>query len=118
MSRPRDEESATRLVFRALRLVLRRIGRALRGQVVQMVGGPARTRVVVMFGLVLALSGADAATVGAVAPQLESSLHINNTEIGLLSTVSLLVGALFVIPVGFLVDRVKRMPLLSGSIVL
>src|SRR5204862_3785074 len=54
----------------------------------------------------------------AVAPQLESSLHINNTDIGLLSTVSLLVGALFVIPVGFLVDRVKRMPLLSGSIVL
>lgn len=94
------------------------IGRAMRGQLVQMVGGPARARVVTLFGLVLALSGADAATVGAVAPQLEASLHINNTEIGLLSTVSLLVGALFVIPVGFLVDRIKRMPLLSGSIVL
>jgi MFS family permease len=83
-----------------------------------MVGGPARARVVTMFALVLALSGADAATVGAVAPQLESSLHISNTEIGLLSTVSLLVGALFVVPVGFLVDRIKRMPLLSVSIVL
>jgi MFS family permease len=94
------------------------IGRALRGQVVQIVGGPARTRVVTLFGLVLALSGADAATVGAVAPQLKASLGIGTTEIGLLSTVSLLVGALFVIPVGFLVDRFKRMPLLSGSIVL
>ena len=102
----------------SLASMARWVGRALRGQVVQMVGGPARTRVVVMFGLVLALSGADAATVGAVAPQLEAALKINNTEIGLLSTVSLLVGALFVIPVGFLVDRVKRMPLLSGSIVL
>ncbi|MBV9165729.1 MAG: MFS transporter [Solirubrobacterales bacterium] len=94
------------------------IGRALRGQVVQAVGGPARARVITLFGLVLALSGADAATVGAVAPQLQASLHITIAEIGVLSTVSLLVGALFVIPVGLLVDRIKRMPLLSGSIVL
>ncbi len=94
------------------------IGRALRGQVVRSVGGAARTRVVVMFGLVLALSGADAATIGAVAPQLHKELGIGTTEIGLLSTVALLVGAVFVIPVGFLVDRIKRMPLLSGSIVL
>jgi hypothetical protein len=48
----------------------RRFGRLLRGQVVRTIGGPARTRVVVLFGAVLALSGADAATVGAVAPQL------------------------------------------------
>jgi MFS family permease len=74
--------------------------------------------VVTLFGLVLALSGADAATVGAVAPQLKSSLHITIAEIGLLSTASLLVGALFVIPVGLLVDRIKRVPLLSASIVL
>jgi MFS family permease len=118
MNRSREEESPTRLVLRALGLVARRTGRALRGQVVQIVGGPARARVVTMFGLVLALSGADAATVGAVAPQLQASLKIGTTEIGLLSTVSLLVGAVFVIPVGLLVDRVKRMPLLAGSIVL
>jgi len=67
---------------------------------------------------VLALSGADAATVGAVAPQLEHSLHIGNTEIGLLSSVALLVGAVFTIPVGFLVDRIRRMPMLSLSIAL
>jgi MFS family permease len=67
---------------------------------------------------VLALNGADASTVGAIAPQLESALHINNTDIGLLSSVSLLVGAVFTIPIGLLVDRTKRMPLLAATIVL
>jgi MFS family permease len=72
----------------------------------------------VLFGAVLALNGADTATVGAVAPQLEQALHIGNTKIGLLVSVSLLVGAVFTIPVGLLVDRYKRMPILAGSIVL
>ena len=73
---------------------------------------------IVLFGAVLALNGADTATVGAVAPQLEHAFHIGNTKIGLLVSVSLLVGAVFTIPVGLLVDRYKRMPILSGSIVL
>ena len=93
-------------------------GRLLRGEVVKRVGGPARARVIVLFGTVLALNGADTATVGAVAPQLESALHIGNTKIGLLVSVSLLVGAVFTIPVGLLVDRFKRMPMLCASIVL
>ncbi len=93
-------------------------GRLARGQVVQAVGGPARARVILLFGAVLALNGADTATVGAVAPQLEHALHIGNTRIGLLSSVALLVGAVFVIPVGMLVDRYKRIPMLSISIVL
>ena len=92
--------------------------RVVRGQVVEIVGGPARARVVLVFGAVLGLSGADSATVGAAAPQLERALHIGNAEIGLLSSVSLLVGALFVVPVGMLVDRVKRVPLLAGSLAL
>jgi predicted MFS family arabinose efflux permease len=74
--------------------------------------------VIVLFGAVLALGTADASAVGAVAPQLEHALHIGNTKIGLLSSVSLLVGAVFVIPVGLLVDRFKRVPILSASIVL
>jgi MFS family permease len=90
----------------------------LRGQVVQFVGGPARTRVVVLFGCVLALNSADTATIGAVAPQLESALNIGNAKIGLLSSAALLVGAIFVLPVGLLVDRTKRIPMLSISIVL
>src|ERR1700751_3144627 len=93
-------------------------GRLARGEVVKRVGGPARARVIVLFGPVLALNGADTATVGAVAPQLEPPLHIGNTKIGLLVPVSLLVGAVFTIPVGLLVDRFKRMPMLCVSIVL
>jgi len=49
---------------------------------------------------------------------LEHALHIGNTKVGLLGSVSLLVGAVFTIPVGLLVDRYKRMPMLSVSIVL
>ncbi|MEA2412444.1 MAG: hypothetical protein QOC77_3005, partial [Thermoleophilaceae bacterium] len=77
-------------------------GRFVRGRVVRRVGGPARARVILLFGAVLALSGADAATIGAAAPQLEHALHIGNTQIGLLSSVALLVGAVFTIPVGLL----------------
>src|SRR5947209_7097871 len=94
------------------------IGRFVRGEVVKGVGGPARARVIAIFGAVLALNGADTATVGAVAPQLEHALHIGNTKIGLLSSVALLVGAVFTIPVGLLVDRFKRIPMLSISILL
>ena len=94
------------------------IGRRVRGHVVEIVGGPARARVVTLFGAVLALSSADAATVGAVAPQLEHALHIGNAKVGLLSSISLLVGAVFVVPVGVLVDRIRRVPVLSISIVL
>ena len=73
---------------------------------------------ITVFGAVLALNGADTATVGAVAPQLEHALRIGNTKIGLLSSVALLVGAVFTIPVGLLVDRFKRIPMLSISILL
>lgn len=73
---------------------------------------------IVLFAAVLALASADLSTVGAVAPQLEHAFHIGNTKIGLLSSAGLLVGALFVIPFGLLVDRFKRIPLLSTSIVL
>src|SRR5436305_8253190 len=110
--------TATRQFVAAVGRAVRWIGRRIRGQVVKRVGGPARARVITLFGAVLALSGADTATVGAIAPQLESSLHISNTQIGLLSSVALLIGAVFTVPVVYLVDRVNRLPVLSGSIVL
>jgi MFS family permease len=103
---------------RGLWSLLRWLGRLARGEVVRRVGGPARARVVTLFGAVLALNGADTATVGAISPQLESALHIGNTKIGLLTTVALLVGAVFTIPVGLFVDRVHRVPMLAVSIVL
>jgi MFS family permease len=98
--------------------ILRLIGRSVRGEVVKRTGGPARARVIVLFALVLALNGADASTIGAIALQLKSGLGISVTQIGLLASVSLLVGAVFTIPVGLLVDRTKRMPILSFSIIL
>ena len=121
MAEGRQAFTARELAAGAGRATLRATrwaGRAARGQVVHAVGGPARARVITLFGAVLALNGADTATVGAVAPQLEHALHIGNTKIGLLSSVALLVGAIFVIPVGMLVDRSKRIPILSASIVL
>ncbi|MFL5860250.1 MAG: MFS transporter [Solirubrobacteraceae bacterium] len=105
-------------IIRTLWRFMRWAGRVVRGEVVRRTGGPARARVITLFACVLALNGADSSTVGAIAPQLESALHINNTDLGLLSSVSLLVGAVFTIPVGFLVDRAKRMPLLALSVVL
>ena len=98
--------------------IFRWFGRLIRGEVIRRVGGPARARVIVLFAAVLALNGADTATVGAVAPQLESALHISDADVGLLASVSLLVGAVFTIPVGLLVDRAHRMPLLAFSIIL
>jgi MFS family permease len=94
------------------------VGARARGRVVQAVGGPARARVIVLFGGVLALSSAQIATVGAVAPELEQSLHIGNTKIGLLNSVALLVGAVTVLPVGLLVDRIRRIPMLAFSMIL
>ena len=94
------------------------VGRRLRGRVVSYVGGPARARVIGLFGGVLALSSAQIATVGAVAPQLERALHIGNTKIGLLNSVALLIGAVAVVPVGLLVDRVRRIPMLALSMIL
>ncbi len=93
-------------------------GRQIRGEVVRRVGGAARARVIVLFGLVLALNGADSATISAISPQLQVALHIGTTKLGLLTAISLLVGAVATIPVGMFVDKVKRIPLLSVSIVL
>ena len=97
---------------------MRWAGRRVRGHVVEAVGGPARARVITLLACVLALNSADTSTIGAVAPQLHSSLGINNAQIGLLSSVTLLVGAVFVIPFGLLVDRSKRVPMLAVSVVL
>jgi MFS family permease len=101
-----------------MRRALHWIALAIRGEFINRAGGPVRARVIVLFAITLGLNGADGATVGAVAPQLENSLHIGNTKIGLLTSVALLMGALATIPVGMLVDRIRRMPILSLSIVL
>jgi MFS family permease len=115
------ERSVGATIARGIIRASRWTGRQVRGEVVRRVGGTARARVICIFGLVLALNGADASTVGAIAPQLAHAFHgttIGTGRIGLLSSVSLLVGAVGTIPVGLLVDRIKRIPMLSVSIVL
>ncbi|MGH2909538.1 MAG: MFS transporter, partial [Solirubrobacteraceae bacterium] len=114
MSALETSRSVAAAIMRALRWTWRRI----QGRVVHVVGGPARTRVVVLFAGVLALSSAQIATVGAVAPQLQSSLHLGTYQIGLLNSVTLIVAAVAVVPVGLIVDRLKRIQMLSISIVL
>lgn len=71
-----------------------------------------------MLGSVLALSSADASTVGAAAVQLRHALHIGNTDIGLLVAVTSVVGAVFSVPFGILADRARRTWILSFCIVI
>lgn len=114
-----SDNSVGAQVARAIIRLARWLARLIRGEVVRRVGGAARARVIVIFGLVLALNGADIATIGAIAPELQhGSLKLSTTEIGLLSSAALLVGAVATIPVGQFVDRLQRVPLLAGSIVL
>jgi MFS family permease len=118
----KQQPSFTKEVARAIALAigrsLRWSGRRVQARAVTAVGGPARARVIFIFGGVLALASADTSTIGAVAPQLESQLHIGNTEVGILSSVTLLVGAAAVIPVGMMVDKINRVHMLSISIIL
>jgi MFS family permease len=71
---------------------------------------------VLVLGSVLALSSADASTVGAAAIQLDRALHIGNTDIGLLVAVTSLVGAVFSVPFGVLADRARRTWILAFCI--
>ncbi len=102
--------SAEGLPRHALRLATQRLE--------QVAGGPARARVVVLFASVLALENADATAVGAAGPQLEGTLHITNTQLGLLAAISTLVGAIATVPVGALTDRVRRVRLLAVAVAL
>ena len=88
------------------------------GRLTVMLGGPARTRVIVVLACVLALASADAATVGASATELRQALHIDNTDIGLLVAVNSLVGAVASVPFGMLADRIRRTRTLAVAVTL
>jgi MFS family permease len=82
----------------------------------RLLGGAERTRMILLLACVLGLSGADTATVGAAASELRQSLHISNTDIGLLVSVTSLVGAAATLPFGVLADRVRRTWTLGAAI--
>ena len=63
-----------------------RVARGTNRHLERTLGGPERKRVIVTLACVLAMSSADAATVGAAAAPLRAALHIDNTDIGLLVT--------------------------------
>jgi MFS family permease len=94
------------------------VGRAGARALTTRLGGAERTRVIVLLASVLALSSADAATVGAAARPLRDALGINNTDIGLLVSVTSLVAAVASLPFGVLADRVRRTWTLGATIVL
>jgi MFS family permease len=82
------------------------------------VGGPARRRVIILLGSILGLQAADTGAVGALAAPLEKAFHIGNTEIGLLVTVTTLVGCVATLPFGSVSDRYSRTRLLQVVVAL
>ncbi|HKE79148.1 MAG TPA: MFS transporter [Solirubrobacteraceae bacterium] len=95
-----------------------RLGRSGSRALTTALGGRERTRVIVLLASALALASADTATVGASAIQLRHDLHINNTDVGLLVSVTSLVAAAASLPLGVLADRVTRTRMLGAAIVL
>ncbi|HEX6470434.1 MAG TPA: MFS transporter [Streptosporangiaceae bacterium] len=75
-------------------------------------------RTIILLACVLALNAADAGVIGAVVDQLRDALHIGNTQVGVLTAVPTAVAAVATVPVGQLTDRVRRVPLLAGSVAL
>lgn len=76
-------------------------------------GGPDRRRVIVLLGSILGLQAADTGAVGALAEPLEHTFHIGDTDIGLLVTVTTLVGCVATLPFGTISDRYSRTRLLQ-----
>jgi MFS family permease len=85
----------------------------LRGALRRRLGGAARARVILLLAGTVALAQADVSAVGASATQLEQALDITHTQLGLLSSISLLVGAAATIPFGVLADRIRRVRVLT-----
>ncbi|MDQ3825609.1 MAG: MFS transporter, partial [Actinomycetota bacterium] len=94
----------------------RRVGRGLIERAEEVVGGPARARVVAVLAAALGLPGADFATLSATADNLKQAFHVNNTEIGLLVSVTSVAAAAATIPIGVLTDRMRRTRLLAISV--
>jgi len=113
----RGGNASKRAAATAARFVGRAAGAGQRA-LTEKLGGAERTRVIVLLASVLALSSADASTVGASATQLRAALHISNTDIGLLVSVTSIVAALASIPFGALADLVRRTWALAAAVVL
>src|SRR2546427_500140 len=112
-----DEAGAGRRAVGVAASAAGRLGRAGSRALTTALGGRERTRVILLLAAVLALASADTATVGASAIQLRHDLGINNTDVGLLVTVTSLIAAAASLPFGVLAGRVTRTRVLGGTIV-
>jgi predicted MFS family arabinose efflux permease len=83
---------------------------------IRQLGGRASAHVVAVFGAVFALDSADKGALGAMAVELQHSLRIGTTELGLLVTVTALAGAIGTLPFGWLVDRTRRTRVLALAV--
>jgi MFS family permease len=75
-------------------------------------GEPERLKPIVLLAFVVGLQSADNGTVGALVVPLTRSLHIDNTQVGLLVTVSTGIGALAALLAGPFADHTIRVRLL------
>jgi MFS family permease len=82
------------------------------------VGGPARLRMILLLGSILGLQAADTGAMGAIAAPLEKAFDIGNTQIGLLVTVTTLIGCVATLPFGAIADRHSRTRLLEVVVAL
>jgi predicted MFS family arabinose efflux permease len=82
----------------------------------EVVGGPARFRVICLLSGVLGLAAADQTIAGAVAPDMKVALGVDNTGVGLLVTAASLMSGVTTLPFGLLADRVARVRLLAGCV--
>ena len=110
-----EERRSRRIAGNTLAVGSAAAGATKRG-LTRVLGGEERARVIVLLACVLGLAGADTATVGASATALGEDLHITNTDIGLLVSVTALVGAIASLPFGVLADRVRRTTTLGVAI--
>jgi predicted MFS family arabinose efflux permease len=80
--------------------------------------GRASAHVVAVFAAVFALDGTDKGAIGAMALPLEQALGIGHAQLGLLPMVSSFVGIVATLPFGWLVDRAKRIRVLTTAVAL
>jgi len=85
---------------------------AAKQRVVSVAGGRARLPIIAVLAAILAVESSDLGTVSAVAGELKGAFHLGNTQIGLLIAVVSFVGAAATLPMGVLVDRLRRRTLL------
>ncbi|RVU17589.1 MFS transporter [Streptomyces antnestii] len=114
----RSHRVAGRGPLDAARRPVARTAAVLTDRAERAVGGRARLRVVLLLSFVIALDGADKATVAVNADSLEHAFSIGPTQIGLLISATALASAVATLPTGVLTDRVTRTRLLSISVIL